>query len=40
MSAIVEKLRKGQSLSFEESKTLFSELMDGKFDDKKVNYFI
>ena len=36
MSAIVEKLRKGQSLSFEESKTLFSELMDGKFDENSI----
>ena len=33
MSNIIEKLKKGQNLSFEESKILFSELMEGKHDE-------
>ncbi len=36
MSNITEKLKKGQNLSFEESKTLFSELMEGKYDEKSI----
>ena len=32
MSNIQEKLKKGQNLSFDESKVLFSELMEGKHD--------
>ena len=33
MSNFVESLKKGQNLSFEESKALFNELMDGKYDE-------
>ena len=33
MTEIVENLKKGQNLTFEESKSLFSNLMDGKFDE-------
>ena len=33
MTDIVENLKKGQSLTFEESKSLFSNLMEGKFDE-------
>jgi len=33
MTNIIENLKKGQNLSFEESKTLFSNLMEGKFDE-------
>ena len=36
MSNILEKLKKGQNLSFEDSKDLFSELMEGKYDDSKI----
>ena len=36
MSNIKEKLKKGQNLSFEESKVLFSELMDGKHDENSI----
>ncbi len=36
MSNIKENLKKGQNLSFEESKTLFSELMEGKYDEKSI----
>ena len=36
MSNIQEKLKKGQNLSFEDSKTLFSELMEGKHDEKTI----
>ena len=36
MSNILEKLRKGQNLSFEDSKDLFSELMEGKYDESKI----
>ena len=36
MTDIVENLKKGQNLSFEESKSLFSGLMDGKYDDGTI----
>ncbi len=36
MSNIKEKLKKGQNLSFKESKVLFSELMDGKHDENSI----
>ncbi len=36
MSNIIEKLTKGQDLSFEDSKILFSELMEGKHDEDKI----
>ncbi len=36
MSKIIEKLKKGQNLSFEESKNLFKELMEGKHDDNAI----
>ena len=36
MSIIKEKLKKGQNLSFEESKVLFSELMEGKHDESAI----
>ena len=33
MTDIVESLKKGQNLSFEESKSLFSNLMEGKYEE-------
>ncbi len=36
MSNIVEKLRNGQNLSFDESKSLFVDLMEGKFDENSI----
>tara|TARA_A100000164_G_scaffold346668_1_gene347486 strand:+ start:1082 stop:2077 length:996 start_codon:yes stop_codon:yes gene_type:complete len=36
MSEIVVNLKKGQNLSFEESKSLFSDIMDGKYDEKLI----
>ena len=36
MTAIVENLKKGQSLTFEESKSLFSSLMEGKFNESTI----
>tara|TARA_A100000164_G_scaffold292313_1_gene265879 strand:- start:555 stop:1550 length:996 start_codon:yes stop_codon:yes gene_type:complete len=36
MSNIVKKLEKGLNLSFEESKTLFNELMEGKYDENSI----
>ena len=36
MSDIVEKLKSGQNLSFDESKSLFSDLMDGKHEEKQI----
>jgi anthranilate phosphoribosyltransferase len=36
MTNIVENLQKGQSLTFEESKSLFSDLMEGKFDENTI----
>ena len=36
MSNFVESLKKGQNLSFEESKALFNELMEGKYDESSI----
>ena len=36
MSNIVENLKKGQNLSFDESKSLFSNLMEGKYDESSI----
>ena len=36
MTNIVEKLKKGRNLSFDESKILFSELMEGKFSENCI----
>ena len=36
MSSFKENLKKGQNLSFEESKILFSELMEGKYDENSI----
>ena len=36
MTNIVENLKKGQDLTFEESKSLFSSLMEGKFDETAI----
>tara|TARA_B100000963_G_C22633855_1_gene676462 strand:- start:466 stop:1464 length:999 start_codon:yes stop_codon:yes gene_type:complete len=36
MSYIEEKLKKGENLTFEESKTLFKELMEGKHDEVSI----
>ena len=36
MSNIKEKLKKGQNLSFKDSKILFSELMEGKHDESSI----
>ena len=36
MPDIVVKLKQGQNLSFEESKSLFSELMEGKFAENQI----
>ena len=36
MSSIFEKLQKGQNLSFEDSKILFTTLMEGKYDETKI----
>ena len=36
MTDIVENLKKGQSLTFEESKSLFSSLMEGKFNESAI----
>jgi len=36
MTGIIEKLKKGQNLTFEESKSLFSSLMEGKFDETAI----
>ena len=36
MSDFVENLKKGQSLSIEESKTLFNELMEGKYNENSI----
>ncbi len=36
MSNFVEKLNKGQNLTFEESKTLFNELMEGKYNENSI----
>ena len=36
MSDIVTKLKNGQNLSFDENKSLFSDLMDGKHEEKQI----
>jgi len=36
MTNIVEKLKRGKNLSFEESKFLFSELMEDKYDENSI----
>jgi len=36
MTDIVENLKKGQDLTFKESKSLFSNLMEGKFDETAI----
>ena len=36
MSNLLEKLQKGQNLSFENSKTLFAGLMEGKYDETTI----
>ena len=36
MNNIVENLKKGQNLSLEESKSLFSKLMEGKYDENSI----
>ena len=36
MTDIVENLKKGKNLSLEESKFLFSNLMEGKFDENSI----
>jgi anthranilate phosphoribosyltransferase len=36
MTNIVENLKKGQNLTFEESKSLFSDLMEGKYDETSI----
>ena len=36
MTNFIESLKKGTNLSFEESKTLFNELMDGKYDENSI----
>ena len=36
MSSFKESLKKGQSLSFEESKALFNELMEGKYNENSI----
>ena len=36
MSDIANKLKQGQNLSFEDSKSLFSDLMEGKYEENKI----
>ena len=36
MSEIVTKLKQCQNLSFEESKSLFSDLMEGKYEENQI----
>ena len=36
MSDAINKLRQGQNLSFEESKSLFSGLMEGKHEEEQI----
>ena len=36
MSNFIEILKKGKNLSFEESKVLFNELMDGKYQENSI----
>ena len=36
MSKITDNLKKGQDLSFEESKALFNEIMEGKYNESSI----
>ena len=36
MTNIIDNLQKGINLTFEESKSLFSSLMDGKYDETEI----
>ena len=36
MSNFIENLKKGKNLSFEESKALFNELMEGKYNENLI----
>ena len=36
MNSIVEKLYNKENLSFEETKNLFTQIMEGKFQDEKI----
>ena len=36
MSDAINKLKQGQNLSFEESKSLFSDLMEGKHEENQI----
>ena len=36
MTEIVANLKKGQSLSFDESKSLFLDLMEGKYEESAI----
>ena len=36
MSNTIEKLKKGQNLSFTESKILFTDLMEGKHNENNI----
>ena len=36
MSNIIENLKKGQNLSLEESKILFNDLMEGKYNENSI----
>ena len=36
MSDILENLKKGQNLSFDESKSLFTDLMEGKYNENQI----
>ena len=36
MSNFKESLKKGQNLTFENSKALFNELMEGKYDENSI----
>ena len=36
MSDFLKNLKKGHNLSFEDSKTLFNELMEGKYDENSI----
>ena len=36
MSDAITKLKQGQNLSFEESKSLFSDLMEGKHEEAQI----
>ena len=37
MSNLVDNLNKGQNLSLDESKALFRELMEGKYEENKIS---